>query len=76
MVAQNQSQAPEQQSRRERRIHIMQERRRSKKITRKLRAVTFNNDTVTDAGNFQFIEILKANGAKPNKAIRKTCSIA
>jgi hypothetical protein len=59
MVAQNQSQAPEQKSRRERRIHMLQERRRIKKITRKLRAVTFDNDTVTDAGNFQFIEIFK-----------------
>lgn len=59
MVAQNQSQAPEQKSRRERRILIMQERRRIKKITQKLRTVTFDNDTVTDAGNFQFIEMFK-----------------
>lgn len=59
MVAQKQPQTPEQKSSRERRIQHLQERRRIKKITRKLRTVTVDNDTVTEAANFQFMEIFK-----------------
>ena len=37
----------------------MAERRRIKKTMKKMRKVTFDNDTVTGAGNFQFIELFK-----------------
>lgn len=59
MVTQTQTQTPEQKTRRERRIEILAERRRIKKTMKKMRAVTFDNDTVTEAGNFQFIELFK-----------------
>ncbi|HUC93463.1 MAG TPA: IS1380 family transposase [Paenibacillus sp.] len=59
MVAQTRAYAPEQKTRRERRIEILAERRRIKKTMKKMRAVTFDNDTVTEAGNFQFIELFK-----------------
>ncbi|EXX86703.1 transposase [Paenibacillus darwinianus] len=59
MVAQTQAHVPEQKTRRERRIEILAERRRIKKIMKKQRSVTFDNDTVTEAGNFQFIELFK-----------------
>jgi hypothetical protein len=59
MVAQSQPHALEQKTRRERRIEVLQERRRVKKIMQKLRHVTFDNNTVTEAANFQFIEVFK-----------------
>ena len=59
MIAQTQAHAPEQKTRRERRVEILAERRRIKKILKKQRRVTFDNDTVTEAGNFQFIELFK-----------------
>ena len=59
MVAQKSSQAPEQKLRRERRIEVLKERRRIKKIMRKLRPVTFDNETITEAANFQFVERFK-----------------
>ncbi|NOU88207.1 IS1380 family transposase, partial [Paenibacillus sp. LMG 31460] len=59
MVAQTQAHAPEQKTRRERRIGILAERRRIKKIMKKQRSVTFDNDTITEARNFQFIELFK-----------------
>lgn len=59
MIAQTQAHAPEQKTRRERRIEILAERRRIKKTMKKMRVVTFDNDTVTEAGNFQFIELFK-----------------
>ncbi|MFC4766813.1 IS1380 family transposase, partial [Effusibacillus consociatus] len=59
MVTQTSNHAPEQKTRRERRIEILQERRRIKKIVKKLRPVTFDNDTVTEAGNFQFLARFK-----------------
>lgn len=63
MVSQDQVKAPEQKTsrerRRERRIETLSEQRRVKKITRKLRQVTFDNDTVTEAANFQFMELFK-----------------
>jgi hypothetical protein len=40
-------------------METLQEQRRIKKITRKLRQVTFDNDTVTEAANFQFMELFK-----------------
>lgn len=63
MISQVQVRAPEQKTsrerRRERRIETLREQRRAKKITRKLRPVTFDNDTVTEAANFQFMELFK-----------------
>lgn len=59
MVTQSMHDVPEQKTRRERRIEILAELRRIKKTMKKMRKVTFDNDTVTDAGNFQFIEIFK-----------------
>jgi hypothetical protein len=59
MVSQMQAHVPEQKTRRERRIEILAERRRINKIMKKQRRVTFDNDTVTEAGNFQFIELFK-----------------
>jgi len=50
---------PEQKSRRERRLEYLRERRRVKKTMKKLRAVTFDNNSVTEAGNFQFMELFK-----------------
>ncbi|MCH6188618.1 hypothetical protein MKN04_13270 [Paenibacillus polymyxa] len=47
MVAQKTQNAPAQKSRRERRLEILKERRHVKKIMKKLRLVSFNNDTVT-----------------------------
>jgi hypothetical protein len=62
MVAQNHPQMPEQNTkttRKERRLEILRERKRIKKAMRKMRTVTFDNDSVTEAGNFQFIEVFK-----------------
>lgn len=59
MVTQKTTHRPEQKTRRERRIEVLQERRRVKKILRKLRPVTFDNATITEAGNFQFMERFK-----------------
>lgn len=58
-VAQNHPHAPEQKLRKDRRLEILQERRRIKKAMKKMRAVTFDNNSVTEAGNFQFIELFK-----------------
>ncbi|WP_027414760.1 IS1380 family transposase [Aneurinibacillus terranovensis] len=55
MVPQPSNHTPERNTRRKRRIEILAERRRIKKILKKLRPVTFDNDTVTEAGNFQFL---------------------
>src|SRR5690606_17983863 len=59
MVTQTLDHAKEQITRRERRVAILKERRRIKKIKRKLLAVTFDNDTVTEAANFQFLARFK-----------------
>ena len=59
MVPQATNHAPERKSRRERRIEILAERRRIKQIMKKLRPVTFDNNTVTEAGNFQFLARFK-----------------
>ena len=62
MIAQKAPLAPAQKDtrkRKERRVEILQERRRVKKALKKMRRVTFDNDTVTEAGNFQFIKIFK-----------------
>ncbi|SEB87852.1 IS1380 family transposase [Paenibacillus sp. GP183] len=59
MVPQTTNHAPERKTRRERRIEILEERRRIKNILKKLRPVTFDNDTVTEAGNFQFLARFK-----------------
>ena len=59
MLSQNPVPIPAQKTRRERRMETLQEQRRIKKITRKLRQVTFDNDTVTEAANFQFMELFK-----------------
>lgn len=59
MLAQNHRHMPEQKTRKERRLEILRERRRIKKAMKKMRAVTFNNNSVTEAGNFQFIELFK-----------------
>ncbi|MHB1128411.1 MAG: IS1380 family transposase [Bacillota bacterium] len=59
MITQNHPHVPEQKSRRERRTEYLRERRRVKKTMKKLRAVTFDNNSVTESGNFQFIELFK-----------------
>lgn len=59
MVTQNHPHVPEQNTRRERRLEYLQERRRVKKIMKKMRAVTFDNTSVTESANFQFIELFK-----------------
>ena len=59
MVPQATNHAPERKTRRERRIEILAERRRIKQIMKKLRPVTFDNNTVTEAGNFQFLARFK-----------------
>jgi len=59
MIPQATNHAPEPKTRRERRIEILEERRRIKRILKKLRPVTFDNDTVTEAGNFQFLARFK-----------------
>ena len=59
MIPQTSNHAPEQKPRRERRVEILEERRRIKKIMKKLRPVTFDNNTVTEAGNFQFLARFK-----------------
>ena len=59
MVAQKHPQVPEQKTRRERRLEYLQEQRRVKKVMKKMRAVTFDNTSVTEAGNFQFMELFK-----------------
>jgi hypothetical protein len=59
MVPQATNHAPEQKTRRERRMEILAERRRIKQIVKKLRPVTFDNNTVTEAGNFQFLARFK-----------------
>lgn len=51
--------APQKRTRCERRIEILKERRRVKKILKKLRPVAFDNNTVTEAGNFQFLARFK-----------------
>jgi len=59
MVPQATNHAPERKTRRERRMEILAERRRIKQIVKKLRPVTFDNNTVTEAGNFQFLARFK-----------------
>lgn len=59
MVTQTLNHAPEQKTRRERRKEILAERRRIKKIRNKLRPVTFENQTITEAANFQFLARFK-----------------
>jgi hypothetical protein len=59
MIPQPSNHLPEQKTRRQRRIEILAERRRIKKILKKMRPVTFDNDTVTEAGNFQFLARFK-----------------
>lgn len=59
MITQDQSQKPQAKPRRERREEYLERRRKIKKMTRKLRPVTFDDHTVTEAGNFQFLELFK-----------------
>ena len=59
MVTQNHTHTPEQKTRRERRLEYLQERRRVKKAMKKMRTVTFDNTTVTESANFQYMELFK-----------------
>ena len=59
MLPQPSAKTPDKKTRRQRREDTLAQRRMHKKIRRKLLPVTFDNTTVTEAANFQFIEVFK-----------------
>ena len=59
MIPQNYLPVPERKTRRERRLEYLKDYRRVKKAMKKMRTVTFDNNSVTEAGNFQFMELFK-----------------
>lgn len=59
MITQEPTQNRQEKLRRERRKEYLERRRKVKKLAKKLRPVKFDSNTVTEVGNFQFLELFK-----------------